>query len=249
MSQRWNWLRNRLTELGSNPSRFAKELGWPPSRVYELFSGKTKAIPLDKVAKAANILSIRLDSMLNFNSGMSDDIYFCDTAENNYIAADFEHIVPELDIYNKRTPTFDSFEDDGTNGFLHDDCYNYNANYLPSRRIKDSWRIPADYLKEIDVQNKNAYIIEALGDSMSPTISAGDKAIIDTSVKGQTPSPAGVFAIWDGLGVAIKRIELIPNSNPQMLKIIADNPKHSSYECRLGECHILGRVASIIKKL
>lgn len=59
MKYRWNWLRDRLEELGTNPSRFAKDLDWPASRVYELFSGKTKAIPLDRVAKAAAILGVR----------------------------------------------------------------------------------------------------------------------------------------------------------------------------------------------
>ncbi len=248
MQQRWNWLRDRLSELGSNPAKFAKELNWPASRVYELFSGKTKAIPLDRVAKAAEILHIRLDSMLNFNSGISNNICLADKNSAEYLSDEIEQNVPELDIYNKRNFAVEDFDDE-INGFLQEDSRHFNADYLPSRRIKDCWRIPADYLNEINVQNQNAYIIEALGDSMAPTIMAGDKAVIDTSAAGKTPSPAGVFAIWDGLGVAIKRIELIPNSNPQMLKIIADNAKHSSFECKLEDCRILGRVACVIRKL
>ena len=186
--------------------------------------------------------------MLNFNSGISNDICFADKNSAEYLSDEIEQNVPELDIYNKRNFVVEDF-DDGVNGFLQENDCRFNADYLPSRRIKDCWRIPADYLNEINVQNQNAYIIEALGDSMAPTIMAGDKAVIDTSAAGKTPSPAGVFAIWDGLGVAIKRIELIPNSTPQTLKIIADNAKHSSFECKLEDCHILGRVACIIRKL
>lgn len=263
MQQRWNWLRDRLAELGSNPSRFAKDLNWPPSRVYELFSGKTKGIPLDRVAKAANILGIRLDSMLNFNSGLSDEIRYTSKTGNDYIFDDPENSVPEIDIYGGSNAseisgisTTDEFGNtnirdnwDASTGFLNDVCYNYNADHLPSRRIKDSWRIPSEYLDEINVQTKNVYIIEALGDSMYPTIAAGDKVIVDTSVKGRIPSPAGIFAIWDGLGIAIKRIELIPNSEPQSLKIISDNPKHSTYERTVDECRIVGRIAGVIKKL
>ena len=87
-----------------------------------------------------------------------------------------------------------------------------------------------------------------MGDSMAPTISSGDKVIIDTSEKGRFPSPDGIFAIWDGLGIAIKRIELIPNSNPPTLKIISDNPKHSSYERKVDDCRIIGRIVSAIKR-
>ena len=268
MQQRWNWLRKRLTELGSNPSRFAKDLNWPPSRVYELFSGKTKAIPLDRVAKAAAILGIRLDSMLNFNSGLSDEIRYVSKGGTSYTFEDPENSVPEIDVYGGcgnasgatlvnttdeygNTITQDNIKDswDVSTGFLNDVCYNYNADHLPSQRIKDSWRIPAEYLNEINVQTKNVYIIEALGDSMYPTIATGDKVIVDTSPQGRIPSPAGVFAIWDGLGVAIKRIELIPNSDPQTLKIISDNPKHSTYERCLDECRIIGRVAGVIKRI
>ena len=247
MNNRWDWLRNRLNELGSNPARFARELDWPASRVYELFSGKTKAIPLDRVAKAATILGVSLDNMINFNSGLSDDICFCHYEENMPRLTN-NGIVPELDLYSTYTTAMNT-DWDPENDFLNDISYNYSASYLPTRKVKDNWKIPDEYLEEINIQQKNVYIIEASGDSMAPTISAGDKVIIDTSTKGKFPSPDGIFAIWDGLGIAIKRIELIPNSEPAMLKIISDNPKHSSYERRVDECHIIGRIVSAIKRL
>lgn len=37
------------------------------------------------------------------------------------------------------------------------------------------------------------------------------------------PSPPGLFAIWDDMGVSVKRIEPILNSNPQLIKITSDN--------------------------
>lgn len=246
MYSRWEWLRNRLNELGSNPSRFAKELDWPASRVYELFSGKTKAIPLDRIAKAATILGASLDDMINFNSGLSDDI--CFNVSPNQDSTSNNGIVPELDLYGMHASAT-NYDWDGETDFLHDISYPYNANYLPTRKVKDNWKIPDEYLEEINIQQKNVYIIEAMGDSMTPTISAGDKVIIDTSSKGKFPSPDGIFAIWDGLGIAIKRIELIPNSEPPALKIISDNQRHSSYERKVDECRIIGRIVSVIKRL
>ena len=123
------------------------------------------------------------------------------------------------------------------------------GNTVQTDNIRHTWTIPAEYLNEIKVNNSNVYIIEALGDSMYPTITSGDKVIIDTSAKGKRPSPAGIFAIWDGVGIAIKRLEIIPNSEPAMLKIMSDNPKHSTYERTLDECIIIGRAAGLIKRL
>ena len=120
MSNRWNWLRDRLIELKSNPSRFAKDLDWPASRVYELFSGKTKAIPLDRVAKAAALLGIRLDDMLNFNSGLSDNIRFSITPTTNYVEATSN--IPELDMYNICSEIQTNEWDENEN-FLNDVSY------------------------------------------------------------------------------------------------------------------------------
>ncbi len=123
------------------------------------------------------------------------------------------------------------------------------GNTIQQDNVRQTWAIPAEYLNEIKVNNSNVYIIEALGDSMYPTIASGDKVIIDTSNKGKRPSPAGIFAIWDGVGVAIKRLEIIPNSEPPTLRIISDNPKHSTYERTVDECIIIGRAAGLIKRL
>ena len=254
MYQRWNWLRDRLKQTGSNPARFAKDLDWPASRVYELFSGRTKAIPLDRVAKAASLVGVRLDSMLNFNSGLSDEISFSGKNEISVLSSP-ECTVPELDLQSiAAAGTLSSLGEsneweDNDGDFLRETTFRYNDEVLPSKRIKDNWQIPEDYLNEINVQSKNVYIVEALGDSMYPTVGSGDKVIVDASAKGRQPSPDGVFAIWDGLGIAIKRIELIPNSIPTTLRIISDNPKHGSYERSADNCKIRGRAVGVIKRI
>ena len=164
MYQRWNWLRDRLKQIGSNPARFAKDLDWPASRVYELFSGRTKAIPLDRVAKAASLLGVRLDSMLNFNSGLSDEISYSGKSEVSGTAFP-ECTVPELDLQSiAAAGILDSFDnsndwgdDDGE--FLHEATFKYNDDVLPAKRVKDNWQIPEDYLNEINVQSNSVYII------------------------------------------------------------------------------------------
>ncbi len=243
MNNRWNWLKDRLNKINSNPARFAKDIGWQASRVYELFSGKTKAIPLDKIAKASAILGVSLDSMINFNSGLTNQIRFAPAEEHSSNLYSSE-IIPEIDIYDN-----DEEEDSNQLNILKESIYNYNGNDLTNKNIRCNWRIPNEFLNELKIQSSNVYIIEAVGDSMEPTICSGDKLIIDTSIKGQKPSPAGIFAIWDGIGISVKRIELIPNTEPQQLKISSDNPKHSPYKRKTSECCIIGRVAGVIKRL
>ncbi len=183
----------------------------------------------------------KLSQILNVNEQELTDIKL-----NNLSYAelppleDNTHKIPEIDVYGGCGCAEEARIFNTTDHF---------GNTIQTDNIRHTWNIPSEYLNEIKVNNSNVYIIEALGDSMYPTVSSGDKVIIDTSPKGKRPSPAGIFAIWDGVGIAIKRLEIIPNSEPTTLKIISDNPKHSIYERTIDECIIIGRAAGVIKRL
>ena len=123
------------------------------------------------------------------------------------------------------------------------------GNTITADAVRQSWLVPYEYLNEIRCTPEDTRIIEALGDSMVPTIFSGDKVIVDVSSKGKIPSPPGIFVIWDGMGVAIKRIEYIPNSDPPAIRVISDNPNHPPFERTCGECQIIGRVIGLIKRI
>jgi phage repressor protein C with HTH and peptisase S24 domain len=107
--------------------------------------------------------------------------------------------------------------------------------------IRATWKFPPQYLvEELRIDPQRAWIIEIRGDSMAPTLQTGDRVVVDAS--DQIPTPDGVFAIWDGFGVAAKRLERIPNSDPPALKIISDNRAHTAYERTLDEVHVIGRI-------
>ena len=55
-------------------------------------------------------------------------------------------------------------------------------------------------------------------------------------------SPPGVFILDDGVGLVAKRIEIIPSTTPQMLRISLENLAFSSYQGRIDKVHIIGRV-------
>lgn len=83
-------------------------------------------------------------------------------------------------------------------------------------------------------------IAEVLGDSMMPTLYPGQKVMVN--IKDNRPTPPGIFYVWDGMGLVIKRVELIPGSNPPTVRIKSDNPKYETYERTVEEAHINGRV-------
>ena len=69
-------------------------------------------------------------------------------------------------------------------------------------------------------------MITITGDSMAPTLQDGDLVMIDGA--SIAPSPPGVFVLDDGVGLVAKRIDAVPNTDPQEL-LSSDNPAYATY--------------------
>jgi hypothetical protein len=116
-----------------------------------------------------------------------------------------------------------------------------NGGMMATDAIKADWGLPESYLQsELRISRKSARIIEVIGDSMHPTLQSGDRVMVNTADK--NPSPPGVFALWDGYGIVVKRIERVPRSDPPEIKVISDNTHHSEYSLTADEANIIGRV-------
>ncbi len=85
------------------------------------------------------------------------------------------------------------------------------------------------------------------GDSMEPTLSAGDRVLVDASRT--APTPPGTFVIWDGMGCVAKRVEHLPNSDPPRVLIKSVNPEYESCERLLDEIRVLGRVIWVSRRV
>jgi hypothetical protein len=48
--------------------------------------------------------------------------------------------------------------------------------------------------------------------------------------------------VWDGLGLVVKRVQVLAHSDPTRVKITSDNAKYEAYERTLAEAYIQGRV-------
>ena len=82
---------------------------------------------------------------------------------------------------------------------------------------------------------------------MVPLFEYDDMVMLDYSKT--SPSPPGIFILYDGVGLVTKRIEIIPSTTPKMLRISAKNLAYSIYQWRIDEVHIIGRVVWFARRL
>ena len=107
---------------------------------------------------------------------------------------------------------------------------------------------PPSLLRQITAAPANGLrLISISGDSMAPTLEHGDMVMIDTNRT--VPSPPGIFILDDGVGLVAKRVDAIPNTRPQMLRLSSANPAYSNYQRRIDEVRILGRVVWFARSL
>jgi len=109
------------------------------------------------------------------------------------------------------------------------------------------WVFPESLVREqLHASPEHLLVLEATGDSMAPTIGAGERVIIDTGH--QRPSPDGLYAIRDTFdSVIIRRLKALHASRPMRVKVISDNAKHPSEEATLSDLEIVGRVLCCLK--
>lgn len=107
--------------------------------------------------------------------------------------------------------------------------------------VKARWQIPAVVIRPYSSAPEEAIkIITAVGDSNIPEFFPGDRVMVDTSDR--IPSPPGFFAVWDGFGEVIKRLEMVPYSDPPLVRLLSANPAYEPRELPLDTVVINGRV-------
>ena len=232
------WIKSTLKQQGKTAKGLAEALGLPHTRVSEMIHGK-RDIQITEVATMSRYLETSIDSILKqagYGSGFSpsyagNDFREHETGNTNASPPNGLQVV-EIDIRagmgGGGIGSEIAVTDENGNSFIADD-------------VRGTWTIPSEFLRsELHVNASQARIIEVMGDSMLPTLSSGDRIMVDLNNK--RPSPPGIFALWDGFGVVVKRLEHISNSDPATFHIKSDNPLHESYERTIDEINIIGRV-------
>ena len=110
-----------------------------------------------------------------------------------------------------------------------------------TERVVAEWQVPSGIVRGYSTAPAaELRIITVIGDSMEPTLLPGQRVLVDTGDR--MPSPPGIFVVWDGLGLVVKRVQLLAHSEPPRVKIASDNTKYDAYERTLDEAYIHGRV-------
>lgn len=118
---------------------------------------------------------------------------------------------------------------------------------IEAERVKGPWPFPRTYLRELGVTPASAFVCEVQGDSMEPTLRPGDRVLGDRGDR--NPGKPGVFVLWTGDGVAVKRLARIPATDPPELDILSDNPQFPSYRVRMDAIDVVGRVVWVGRRL
>lgn len=125
-----------------------------------------------------------------------------------------------------------------TEAYRHDG----NGNIFAAEEIAGEWILPPAVMDGVlHSKPKDIVIFEVVGDSMEPRLHEGDRVFVDT--RQTNPHPEGIFVLWDGDGIVVKRLQIVPKSNPQRIFIIAENQQYGKREMLLDEIKIIGRVA------
>lgn len=110
-----------------------------------------------------------------------------------------------------------------------------------TEKVVAEWQVPSDFVRAHSTAPASEMrIITVMGDNMEPALLPGQRVLVDTGDR--KPSPPGIFVLWDGLGLVIKRVQMVPHSEPPRVKITSDNATYESYERALDDAYIQGRV-------
>ena len=112
----------------------------------------------------------------------------------------------------------------------------------------DRFAMPVDMLRKITpTPSAGLRLITISGDSMAPVLEHGDVVMVDCTHT--QPSPPGIFIVGDGIGLVAKRLDLVPATQPQMLRLTSENGVYTNYQRRIDEVHIVGRVVWFARTL
>lgn len=82
---------------------------------------------------------------------------------------------------------------------------------------------------------------------MSPILEDGDIILVD--LEDTTPSPPGIFVLFDGMGVMAKSLEMVHSTQQGLVRIISANTYYKAYQRTLQDITIIGRVVWFSRKL
>lgn len=215
-------LKALLSERGITATELGRMADVRTSFIYDVLSGKSKNPSIITLSKIANALAIPL-SELSGNEKQGVQTGHSSKLSQHYIS------IPKLSI---------NISGDSSANMDADECADIDHCMFRRHWVRDKLNTLPEHLRMLSVT----------GDSMEPTLGHGDIILVDTSKTG--PTPPGIFVLYDGYGLVVKRVEMLPSSGgAPTLSIKSDNSQYSPYERSLSDTRILGRVVWFAREL
>lgn len=98
--------------------------------------------------------------------------------------------------------------------------------------------------KKLNARPEDLRAIFVRGDAMNQTLHEGDMLLVNITQK--SPNPPGIFLLFDGMGLVIKRLEMVTKDQ---VRVLSDNAQYSPYERNLDELNIVGKVIWLAREL
>ena len=207
-------LRARSRQLGMTAGRVAELAGINRSFVYDIMRGRSENPNLEKLDQVAQVLNVERNWLLHGIGDVDGESPIMEDPMEAFVSVPSVEVTASMGGGNLVT-------DEVENG----EPYNFQRSWI----VHDLKADPA-----------NLRIMHVEGDSMMPTLNSGDVVLVDLSRK--SPTPPGIFVLFDGMGLVAKRLENIPNNDPPKVRVISDNTFYSPYERTADEVSIIGRI-------
>ncbi len=218
-------LKAQMRQQGINARELAERANVGRSFVYDILNGKSTNPTTRKLAAIAGILGVTSDYLLTGQQS-NDNVEAIDGASGKAPArqayVSISSIAVEASMGGGALVTEE----------LEEEPYYFRRSWI--RRA-------------LGVSPKDLRIIAVRGDSMEPLLHEGDAVLMDLT---QThPDPAGIFALFDGVGLVVKRLDIVCNAEQPLVRIASDNPNYAPYERSLEEIKVIGRVVWFAREL
>jgi phage repressor protein C with HTH and peptisase S24 domain len=206
-------LKARSRQLGLNAGQIAELADINRSFVYDIMRGKSENPNLTKLDQVAEVLKVERNWLLH---GMGDV-----EGESPIIVDPSEAFISIPSVAVSASMGGGTVVDEVEDG----KPYHFQREWI---------------LHDLKADPSQLRIMHVEGDSMMPTLHSGDVVLVD--MQRRSPTPPGIFVLFDGMGLVAKRLENIPNNDPPKVRVISDNTFYSPYERTADEIHIIGRI-------
>ena len=108
-------------------------------------------------------------------------------------------------------------------------------------RESPRWFLPEAMLRQEGCTDPcDLRIVSVRGDAMEPLLSEGDRLVIDTART--NPTTGQLCVIFDGSGLAVRRVEVVHGTEPAQWRLTCANPNYAPIACIAEEARIVATV-------